>query len=276
MLISCLLFVTLQIRKIIKPVPFKPLKAYDSQPHLNNHNMSNIHLNHQLINTSQKLLSVVPIHHSSSQRSTASRASRGTNGSMYSSPFSSLDSETEVNGLNNVSSKLISVSSSNLQRVDSITKSNLSQSHTSLSRSCSAVAVDEEHWYLEPTLIDKPTPELGFKLPPPVNWAASRRRPLMYSTEYISQTPSPNDSLIVELEALLREKDNEIGILRETLERNEQVSKQEKTSFTQFPSFSKALFFLLLLLLLLFAFNLNCFLIGLGTTFTLRHGQKIL
>lgn len=117
---------------------------------------------------------------------------------------------------------MISVSSSNLQRTDSITKSNLA-----LSRSCSTVGVDvmdEEHWY-----VDQAPDFNQFKLPPPVNWdvaaiAASRRRPLMYSSEYLSQTPSPNDSLIVELEALLREKDNEISYLRETLERNEQVS----------------------------------------------------
>lgn len=187
---------------MIKPVPFKPLKLSN----LNNHNINNNHLNnHQLINTDQPLLSVVPINHNSTstQRSITSRASRGTNGSIYSSPFSSLDSETEVNGLSNVSSKVISVSSSNLHRKDSI-KSNLSNSHVSLSRSVSAVAVDEDHWYHG---FIEPNPEFNFKLPPPVNWdasaiAASRRRPLMYSSEYLtSQTPSPNDSLIVELEA---------------------------------------------------------------------------
>lgn len=36
-------------------------------------------------------------------------------------------------------------------------------------------------------------------------------------------TPSPSDSGVVELEALLKEKDCEISLLRETLEQNEAV-----------------------------------------------------
>ncbi|XP_053204384.1 leucine zipper putative tumor suppressor 2 homolog isoform X2 [Panonychus citri] len=135
-------------------------------------------------------------------------------GSVYSSPFSSIDSETDsgkliVNGLN---------------RVETLTtKSNLSQSQASLSH-CSGLPGDDDHWYLDPP----PPPSSVLKMPP-LNWdltslTAARRRPLMYnSSDYLSQTPSPNDSVIVELEALLREKDSEISYLRETLERNEQV-----------------------------------------------------
>lgn len=37
------------------------------------------------------------------------------------------------------------------------------------------------------------------------------------------QTPSPSDSGIAELEAVLKEKDSEINYLRETIEQNEQV-----------------------------------------------------
>ncbi|XP_015785607.1 leucine zipper putative tumor suppressor 2 homolog isoform X1 [Tetranychus urticae] len=135
-------------------------------------------------------------------------------GSVYSSPFSSIDSETDsgkliVNGLN---------------RVETLTtKSNLSQSQASLSH-CSGLPGDDDHWYLDPP----PPPSSVLKMPS-LNWdlsslTAARRRPLMYnSSDYLSQTPSPNDSVIVELEALLREKDSEISYLRETLERNEQV-----------------------------------------------------
>uniref|UniRef100_T1JHH3 Uncharacterized protein n=1 Tax=Strigamia maritima TaxID=126957 RepID=T1JHH3_STRMM len=38
-----------------------------------------------------------------------------------------------------------------------------------------------------------------------------------------TQTPSPSDSGVAELEAMLREKDSEINYLRETMEHNEQV-----------------------------------------------------
>lgn len=41
--------------------------------------------------------------------------------------------------------------------------------------------------------------------------------------EEFMQTPSPSDSGIAELEAMLREKDSEISYLRETMEHNEQV-----------------------------------------------------
>lgn len=37
------------------------------------------------------------------------------------------------------------------------------------------------------------------------------------------QTPSPSDSGVAELEAMLKEKDSEINTLRETMEQNEQV-----------------------------------------------------
>ncbi|XP_023242235.1 leucine zipper putative tumor suppressor 2-like [Centruroides sculpturatus] len=44
-----------------------------------------------------------------------------------------------------------------------------------------------------------------------------------FQLDDFTQTPSPSDSGIAELEAMLREKDSEISYLRETLEQNEQV-----------------------------------------------------
>ena len=38
-----------------------------------------------------------------------------------------------------------------------------------------------------------------------------------------NQTPSPSDSGVAELEAILKERDSEINFLRETMEQNEQV-----------------------------------------------------
>ncbi|XP_074600889.1 uncharacterized protein LOC141854932 [Brevipalpus obovatus] len=291
-----------RVRKVIKPVPFKP---YNSHPHLHNltphhyhhHSQQQQHqqqqqqkasqpqqMPHQTVQTASQHEQQPPLqqhqqqsvhiaygpdishHHHfqpiknlsdiaiSSQRSSNSR---GTDGSIYSSPFSSLDdSENEnikttsltdsksadMKGINSNNNSIISnnsddgkmimgISHSSLKRIDSINKSNLSQSQGSLSRSCSAVVTDDigigsttttPTWYTcnDSTLL---------KLPPPISWdlaaitAASRRRPLIYSSEYLSQTPSPNDSIVVELEAILREKDSEISYLRETLERNEQV-----------------------------------------------------
>ena len=37
------------------------------------------------------------------------------------------------------------------------------------------------------------------------------------------QTPSPSDSGVAELEAMLKEKDSEISSLKETMDKNEQV-----------------------------------------------------
>jgi hypothetical protein len=50
------------------------------------------------------------------------------------------------------------------------------------------------------------------------NWYSNLK-----SSNDLSQTQSPSDSGITELEAMLREKDSEISYLRETLEHNEQV-----------------------------------------------------
>jgi hypothetical protein len=50
------------------------------------------------------------------------------------------------------------------------------------------------------------------------NWYSNLK-----SSHDLSQTQSPSDSGITELEAMLREKDSEISYLRETLEHNEQV-----------------------------------------------------
>lgn len=44
-----------------------------------------------------------------------------------------------------------------------------------------------------------------------------------FQLDDFTQTPSPSDSGVAELEAMLREKDSEISYLRETLEQNEQV-----------------------------------------------------
>ena len=42
-------------------------------------------------------------------------------------------------------------------------------------------------------------------------------------------TPSPSDSGVAGLEAILRERDSEINFLRETMEQNEQVSRPKST-----------------------------------------------
>jgi hypothetical protein len=51
-----------------------------------------------------------------------------------------------------------------------------------------------------------------------------KRSSTFNSDDLAVQTPSPSDSGIAELEGILREKDDEIRLLRETLEQNEQVS----------------------------------------------------
>jgi hypothetical protein len=96
-------------------------------------------------------------------------------------------------------------------------KSYLSQSQYSLSQS--SYFVEDDAWYsglflnrVQTTPVFNP------------HSRKVRRSSTFNSDDLTVQTPSPSDSGIVELEALVREKDSEISFLRETLEQNEQVS----------------------------------------------------
>lgn len=96
-------------------------------------------------------------------------------------------------------------------------KSYLSQSQYSLSQS--SYFVEDDAWYSQLFLNRMQTT-------PIFNPHARRvRRSSTFNSDDLTvQTPSPSDSGIVELEALVREKDSEISFLRETLEQNEQAS----------------------------------------------------
>ena len=96
-------------------------------------------------------------------------------------------------------------------------KSYLSQSQYSLSQS--SYFAEDDAWYSQLFLNRMQTT-------PVFNPHARRvRRSSTFNSDDLTvQTPSPSDSGIVELEALVREKDSEISFLRETLEQNEQAS----------------------------------------------------
>ena len=97
-------------------------------------------------------------------------------------------------------------------------KSYLSQSQYSLSQS--SYFLEDDAWYSQLFLNRmQATPVFNS----PHQTRKIKRSSTFNSDDLTVQTPSPSDSGIVELEALLREKDSEISFLRETLEQNEQV-----------------------------------------------------
>lgn len=94
-------------------------------------------------------------------------------------------------------------------------KSYMSQSQYSLS----SYFAEEDAWYSQLFLNRMPTTAMFNPHARKV-----RRSSTFNSDDLTVQTPSPSDSGIGELEALVREKDSEISFLRETLEQNEQAS----------------------------------------------------
>lgn len=102
-------------------------------------------------------------------------------------------------------------------------KSYLSQSQCSLSQS--SFFMEDDHWYSE--LVLKMPDAPGFLSRSGGGERGRVKRSSTFNSDEDCilgiQTPSPADSGIVELEAMLREKDSEISYLRETLEQNEQV-----------------------------------------------------
>lgn len=114
-----------------------------------------------------------------------------------SSPFSSIESSDTTSNAGNMNKNTTN------------TKSALSQSQYSLSQH--SFFLEDDNWYSEIATLKLPeTPGL-----------LSNGQGSTY--DLAAQTPSPSDSGIIELEAMLREKDSEISYLRETLEQNEQV-----------------------------------------------------
>lgn len=119
-------------------------------------------------------------------------------------------------------------------------ESYLSQSETSLSGS-SSFFMDDDNWYSE-LIMSKPVKPLVVKSSDKnkynndngtnngnlMNYNKVKRSSTFNSDDGLmtvpSTTPSPSDSGITDqLEGMLREKDSEIALLRETLEQNEQV-----------------------------------------------------
>lgn len=134
------------------------------------------------------------------------------------SPFSSSDSyETSLVGMNHAVCM-------------STPKSYLSQSQCSLSQN--SFFLEDDNWYSQ----------LVMKLPDTPGYISRGKvqRSSTFNSDDLVHTPSPSDSGITELEAMLREKDSEISYLRETLEQNEQVCSsshpvcaQQKTIITR-------------------------------------------
>ena len=95
------------------------------------------------------------------------------------------------------------------------TKLTHSQSQYSLSQH--SYFLEDDNWYSEIAALKlRETPRVSS-----FRSGVNGQESLTY--DLAAQTPSPSDSGIAELEAMLREKDSEISYLRETLEHNEQV-----------------------------------------------------
>jgi len=153
------------------------------------------------------------LHESSSSKSDTSLFS-GLSSASSSSSSSSSSYESESN---NCCKVMIPPTS----RAESISKSNLSQSQGNLSQ-CSVSPLQDERWFSESPIVKLGS--ISSDLSSSCLQCSIKQANFKNSSDFVAQTPSPSDSGVVELEAMLREKDSEITYLRETLEQNEQVS----------------------------------------------------